>query len=387
MSLLMIPGPIEVSPAVIEAGSGKPPGHLAADFIEAFGHSLEQMRVIWKASADSQPFLVAGSGTLAMEIAATNVVDPGEPVVVVQTGWFSDRMAEMARRRGARVTVVESPAGETPSLDDIAAAMTKTRAKVLFATHVDTSTGVRCDAAAYAALATEHGALSVFDGVCATAAERFDMESWGADIYLTGSQKAIGLPAGLALLVASPRALAKRSRLAVAPPMTMDFESWLPIMKSYEARGKGYFATPATSLVKALPVAFGELLSEDGIDGCFARHQRGADAFRAAWSAMGLSLVASRPELAANTLSAVRYPEGVGPSLVGRIAERGVVVAGGLHPDIKTEYFRVGHMGDVLRRPDALETTVRAIADALTAEGHATDADAAWKAFCDVFER
>ncbi|MCZ7680146.1 MAG: alanine--glyoxylate aminotransferase family protein [Sandaracinaceae bacterium] len=376
MPLLMIPGPIEVSPAVVEAASGAPPGHLAPALIESFGAALEAMRRVWLAPPDSQPFVVAGSGTLAMEMAATNLLDPGDGALVVSSGYFSERMAEMLRRRGASVTVVSAEPGDAPSLDAVEEALSSGRHRALFATHVDTSTGVRVDARALAQIARAHDVLSVFDGVCATAAERFEMEAWGADVYLTASQKAIGLPPGLALLVASRRALEARARLASPPPMSIDFEEWRPIMRAYEERRPGYFSTPATTLVRALDVSLREILA-DGMDARFALHARGAAAMRAAWSALGLREVPARPELAASTLSALWLPEGVGPELVASVGERGVVVAGGLHPAIRARYFRVGHMGHVLTRPEALRATVRAIAEALCQHGHACDAAAA----------
>ena len=375
--LLMIPGPIEVSPAVVEASSGPPPGHLPPPIIEAMGRAIEQMRHVWVAGADSQPFILAGSGTLAMEMALYNVVEPGDRVVLVNTGYFSDRMAEMARRRGADVVDVGCAPGDHPALEAIEAALRAAPTKALLVTHVDTSTGVRADARSLARLARDHGALSVFDGVCATAAERFEMASWGADVYLTASQKAIGLPAGLALLVASSRALAARAALSTPPPLSTDFEQWLPIMGAYEARGRSYFSTPATNLVRALAVSLAEILDGQSMEACFNRHRRAADGFRAAWSAMGLGLVPSHPSLTANTLSAVRYPAGVGPELVAAIAARGVLVAGGLHPALKTDYFRVGHMGHILTQPAALERTIRAVADALVECGHRCDPDAA----------
>lgn len=385
MPLLMIPGPIEVSRAVVEASAGAPPGHLEKGFIDAFSRALTAMRKVWLAADDAQPFVIPGSGTLAMEVAATNLLDPGQRAVVASSGYFSDRMAEMLRRRGVDVTVVSSAPGDAPDLAAVDDALARTSAHALYATHVDTSTGVRVDARALAALAQKHGALSVFDGVCATAGERFEMAAWGADVYLTASQKAVGLPPGLALLVASRRALDARAALRVLPPMTLDLEQWAPIMRAYEARGPSYFATPATTLVRALPVALDEILAE-GLDARFDLHRRGADAMRAAWGAMGLRLLARRPELAANTLSAILYPEGVGPELVAAVGARGVTVAGGLHPAIKATYFRVGHMGDVLRRPDALRATVRAVAEALGALGRGTDADAAVAAFDEVYE-
>ncbi len=372
-SLLMIPGPVEISPAVLAATSIPPPSHLAADFMERFGRALERMRAVWRADEAAQPYILAGSGTLAMDMAVANVVDPGERVVVVNTGYFSDRVAEMLRRRGADVVEVGAAPGSVPALSDVAAALPGARA--LFATHVDTSTGVRVDARALAGAAREAGALSVFDGVCATAAERFEMGAWGADVYLTASQKAIGLPAGLALLVASERALAARDALSTPPPLSVDWHAWTPIMRAYAERRPSYFATPATTLVPALDVGLGELLAE-GMEAVFARHQRVGDGIRAAWATLGLELL---PESgwAANALSAVRYPAGVGPELLGEISARGVICAGGLHPALKTAYFRVGHMGYATTRPEWLARAVRAVSEALAACGHRADVEGA----------
>lgn len=380
MALLMIPGPIEVSDRVREAAGGPPVGHLADDFVEAFGRALSMMRRVWGAADDAQPFVVAGSGTIAMEMAVTNLLEPGQRAVVASSGYFSARAAEMLRRRGVEVAVVGAEPGSTPIFDEVDAALRRTGARALFATHVDTSTGVRVDAEGLARLARERGVLSVFDGVCATAAERFEMEAWGADVYLTASQKAIGLPAGLAMLVASPRAMEARAALRVEPPMSLDFDQWRPIMRAYEAREKAYFSTPATTLVRALPVALDEIL-EQGMDARFALHECAGRAFRAAWAAMGLTLLPKRDAFAANTLSAVYYPAGVGPELVAGVHERGVAIAGGLLPDLKAKYFRVGHMGDVLTRPAELHRTVRAIGEALTASGHSVSVDEARSAF------
>jgi alanine-glyoxylate transaminase/serine-glyoxylate transaminase/serine-pyruvate transaminase len=385
MPLLMIPGPIEVSERVRRAAGGPPPGHLADDFVEAFGAGLEKARKVWLAGDDAQPFVIAGSGTIAMEMAVTNLLEPGQRAVVASSGYFSERIAEMIRRRGVEVTLVGAAPGAAPILEEVEQALARTGARALFATHVDTSTGVRVDVKALAELARKHDALSVFDGVCATAAERFEMEAWGADVYLTASQKAIGMPAGLAMLVASRRALDARAALKTPPPMSIDFEQWLPIMRAYEGRNKAYFSTPATTLARALPIALDEIL-EQGMEARFSLHERGGRAFRAAWASMGLTLLPKNEALAANTLSALYYPDGVGPDLVAAVKERGVVVAGGLHPDLKPKYFRVGHMGVVLTRRDDLHRTVRAVGEALTEKGHAVDVDAAVKAFDEAFD-
>jgi len=378
----MIPGPIEVSDAVIEAASGPPPGHLAPPVMEAFASALGQMRAVWRAADDSQPFVVAGSGTIAMEMAVTNLIAPGDRVVLANSGYFSDRMAVMLRRRGAEVVQVVAWPGEAPDPAIVASALAEAPTKALFATHVDTSTGVRVDAEALCRAAREHGALSVFDGVCATAAERFEMGAWQADCYLTASQKAIGLPAGLALMVVSAAALRAREALSHPPPMSLDWLEWQPIMQAYEAGRPSYFSTPATTLITALDAGLREAL-DGGMPARFEHHATTAAAFWAAWEVLGLTLLPASRSITAHTLSALRYPEGVDARLVGAIKEQGVVVAGGLHPEFKLRTFRVGHMGHVLTQPRQLERTVRAIGDALHQCGHRCDVVGAVRAFRD----
>jgi alanine-glyoxylate transaminase/serine-glyoxylate transaminase/serine-pyruvate transaminase len=300
-----------------------------------------------------------------MDMAAANLVGRGDRAVVVKTGYFSDRMEEMLRRLGATIDAVGAEPGDAPSPEAVAALLDAgPKAKALFVTHVDTSTGVRVDPAPLAALARERGTLSVFDGVCATGAERFEMDAWGADVYLTASQKAIGLPPGLALLVASEAALAAREALASPPPMCLDWLQWRPVMRAYEERKPSYFATPATNLVVALDVGLREI-EADGMPARFAVHERAAARMRRDWGELGLRPVPVRPDLEAWTLSALWFPDGVDATLVGRILREGVIVAGGLHPEIRTRYFRVGHMGYAATRPEMLDRTAEAVRRAL----------------------
>lgn len=362
--LLMIPGPIELEPDVLSALAEKTRSHVDPRFIEVFGRALGRLRHVFLAP-DAQPFVVAGSGTLAMDMAAANLVEPGTRALIVDTGWFSARMAEIVSRYGAEVVRVEAKVGSAPTVDDVAAALSRGRFDLVTVTHVDTSTGVRADVEGIARVAKAHGALVVVDGVCAAAAEVLRMQAWDVDVALTASQKAIGAPPGLALLLARPAALARhRARKTKVPSLYLDFAEWLPIMEAYEAQKPSYFATPAVNLVTALDASLGQLLAE-GMDARFSRHARLAEAFRAAWRAMELTLL-PEPSLAANTLSAVRYPSGIDAALVASVAAQGVVVAGGLHPACKAEYFRVGHMGaispsDVLAVVGAIERAFAAL--------------------------
>ncbi len=376
-TLLMIPGPVELSPGVLAAASVPPPGHTSPRLIEAFGRSIERMREVWRSGPSGQPFILAGSGTLAMEVAAANLVEPGDKALVVVTGYFSERMTAILHRYGAEVTEVAAPVGEVPATGEIREVLQrKGPFKALFATHVDTSTGVRVDPEPLCRLAREAGVLAVFDGVCATAGERFDMADWGADLYFTASQKAIGLPPGLALMVAGERALAARGARKAAPPLYLDWESWLPIHRAYEERKPSYFATPATSLVMALETGLGEIL-ENGIEARIETQGRAAAALRAAWKTLGLRFVPRTEEVTGNTLSVLLFPDGVDASLLPQIAARGVTVAGGLHPAVKATSFRLGHMGYTATRPDYLRKAVEAVAGALQESGARVDPEAA----------
>jgi alanine-glyoxylate transaminase/serine-glyoxylate transaminase/serine-pyruvate transaminase len=358
--LLMIPGPIEFTPDVLRAMGMPTTSHVAPNFIEVFGQVLEDLRKVFLAPS-GQPFVVPGSGTLAMDMAAANLVEPGDHALVVNTGYFSDRFAKILERYGATVTHVHARAvGDAPPLSEVESALQSIKPKLLTITHVDTSTAVATNVRELAALGRKHGALVVVDGVCATAGEAMHQDEWGIDLALTASQKAIGVPPGLALMVAGPRALeAHKKRTKPVGNFYADWTEWLPIMQAYEGRNPSYFATPAVNLMWALHVSLKGILDE-GMEARFARHKKLSDAFRAAMSALALKQVPVRPENYATTLSGVYYPQGVDKSILKYIDEAGIIVAGGLHPAIREQYFRVGHMGavtglDVIATASAIE--------------------------------
>lgn len=368
-NLLMIPGPIEFTPEVLRAMGLATTSHVAANFIEIYGQALERMRQVFL-SPSGQPFAVAGSGTLAMDMAAANLVEPGDKALVVNTGYFGDRFAAILERYGAVVTQAQAPAvGDAPSLDQVEALLKSDHFKVMTVTHVDTSTAVKPDVRGLAALGQRYGALVVVDGVCAVAGEEMRQDEWGIDLALTASQKAIGVPPGLALVVAGPRALeAFRRRQTPVGSYYSDWSLWLPIMEAYEARRPSYFGTPPVNLIWALDVSLGQILAE-GMEARFARHRRLSAAFKAAITALGMGQLPVSADLAANTLTAPYYPAGVDGSVLARILQAGVILAGGLHPAVKARYFRIGHMGAV-SAADIL-TTVAAIERGLAAAGYA----------------
>ncbi len=367
--LLMIPGPIEFEPAVLAAMGAPTTSHIAPDFIQAFGQALERLREVFLCP-DGQPFVVAGSGTLAMDLAGANLVEPGDKALVVNTGYFGDRFGVLLERYGAEVSQLRAPVGGSPSLEDVETALKNGRYKLMTVTHVDTSTGVLTDVKGMAALARKYEVLIIVDGVCSVAGEELRMTEWGVDVALTASQKAISVPPGLALVVAGPRAMAAfKTRKTPVMNYYADWSNWLPIMAAYEERRVGYFGTPAVNLVAALNISLG-LILEEGMEGRFVRHERIGKACKAAIAALGMGQVPLSAEIAANTMTAPRFPQGVSAAdLLPKAKEAGVILAGGLHPEIKTEYFRIGHMGQVTQGD--LLATIGAIEAGLAASGYA----------------
>ncbi len=362
--LLMIPGPINFDPGVLREMSAPTAGHTAPEFVARFGEALEWLKQVFLAPSGT-PFVVAGSGTLAMDIAASNLIEPGDPALVVSTGYFGDRMATILERYGAQATVLRADVGNVVALDRVEQELARVKPRVLTMTHVDTSTGVAVDVRALAQAAHKHNALAVVDGVCSVAGMELQQDAWGVDVALTASQKAIGVPPGLALLVASPRAIESfRARKKPVANYYADWANWLPIMEAYLARKVAYFGTPPVNLVYALHESLRQILAE-GVDARVARHKRNSDAFKAGLQAIGLKQVPARADIAATTMSAIYYPDGVDAKILGKARERGVVLAGGLHPAIRDKYFRVGHMG-VVSHAD-LAATLSAIEGALLA--------------------
>jgi alanine-glyoxylate transaminase/serine-glyoxylate transaminase/serine-pyruvate transaminase len=362
-TLLMIPGPVEFEPKVLAAMGEPTTSHLAPAFIEAFGQSLQNLRQVFECPT-GQPLVLAGSGTLAMDCAGANLVEPGDRALVVDTGYFSERFAIILQRYGAQVTRISTSPGSRPGLEQIKSALEADSFKLMTITHVDTSTAVIAEVEKIAALGRQYGVLVVVDGVCSVAGEELKMDTWGVNLALTASQKAIGVPPGLALLMIGPHAMeAFQKRTTPVLNYYADWTNWLPIMQAYEARKTSYFGTPPVNLIYALNISLGQILAE-GMPRRVARHIAISQACKAGLQALGLSQVPLQPEYAAHTLTAPRYPIGVnGVEFLGRVLQSGVTLAGGLLPSIRNEYFRIGHMGavtlgDVVATIGAIETAL-----------------------------
>jgi alanine-glyoxylate transaminase/serine-glyoxylate transaminase/serine-pyruvate transaminase len=263
--LLMIPGPIEFEPEVLQAVGAPSSSHVAPDFIESFGNCLGMMKEVWQCPS-GQAFVVAGSGTLAMDLAGANLIEPGDNALVISTGYFGERYADLLKRYGANVVILRAPVGETVPLDIIEKELTTTDYKLLTVTHVDTSTAVMNDPKPIGELGKKHGVLTILDGVCSVAGEEIRQEEWGIDVVLTASQKAIGVPPGLALLVVSPKAMdVWKNRQTLVGNYYADWSNWLPIMQAYGAGKPSYFGTPPVNLIQGLEISLNMILKEGSI--------------------------------------------------------------------------------------------------------------------------
>lgn len=338
--LLLIPGPSPVLPRILDRLAVPTVSHVgpetAADLREAVANLK---RIVFCERGEA--FIVAGAGTLSMEMALVNTAAPGDKVIVLSQGYFGDRMAEVGRAFGLSVDLVQSPWGKVVPPHELAAALGRTSPAAVAATHVDTATGSCAPIEEYAALVRRAGALFIVDGVCATGGVAERMDDWGIDVVLTAAQKCFGAPPGLAVLVLSERAMEKRNRLPAVPAYYSDLLRWLPVMKDPAK----YFSTPCVNEVRAFAEAT-RIVMEEGVENRFARHARFGRAVRAGLSALGFSFLAEAA-CRADTLSVVVYPGGVeDKAFRARLAERGVVVAGGLAATAG-KVFRMGHMGNV----------------------------------------
>jgi len=362
-TLLMIPGPVEFEPDVLQAFGASTNSHVAPGFIEIFGKALQKMREVWLCPS-GQPFIMAGSGTLAMDVAGANLIEPGDKALVISTGYFGDRYSDLLQRYGAEVKCLSASVGDIVSPEEIENELKTNNYKLLTFTHVDTSSAVLVDPVPIGKLGKKYGVITVLDGVCSVAGEEIRQEEWGIDVVLTASQKAIGVPPGLALLMVSDNVINNWNRRSPVRNYYADWNNWLPVMKAYEEGKPSYFGTPPVNHICALYTSLCHILDE-GMQKRFERHKKTGLAVRKAIRAIGLEQLPANMDISANTLTAPYYPDGItGQKLITEIQKAGVIVAGGLHPENRDKYFRIGHMGsvnkaDILATIGAIETGLK----------------------------
>ena len=232
-SLLVIPGPIEISDDVLLANASPSQSHMSKGFTSTFGESIKMFRQILL-TEHGQPFIVAGSGTLGWDMVAANLTEPDDEALVLHTGYFGQSFSDCFEAYGVKVTQLIAPVGERPSREQITEILQKKKFKVVTITHVDTSTGVLADPKMVSEVVRELSpdTFIVLDGVCSVGSEEIRMDEWSLDVVMCGSQKGLGVPPGLSLICVSERALASvQTRKTKINSYYTSWLRWLPGMK------------------------------------------------------------------------------------------------------------------------------------------------------------
>ena len=337
---LRIPGPTALPPSVREAGGRQMINHRGPEFAAMLGRILDGMKPFFGTTSDVVMLSCAGSGGL--ETAVVNTLSPGDKVLGVSIGSFGDRFAKIAGIYGADVTKLDAEWGYAAAADEVRERLRMMPdVKAVLLTHNETSTGVMNPIAELAAAVREEApeALILVDSVSGLGAVPFEMDAWGVDLVVTGSQKAWMAAPGLAMVAASERGWAA-TETAKMPRFYLDMRSH----RESAAAGQTPF-TPAIGVVFQVDEGL-RLMTAEGKDAVFARHEACAAASRAGLEALGFELFAD-PAYASRTVTAAHLPEGHDwKTFNGAIKSHGVILAGG-QGKLAGKIFRLGHLGSV----------------------------------------
>jgi aspartate aminotransferase-like enzyme len=375
--VLMIPGPTELPYPVIQALNQPPTIQYDRSFDEGvLEPTTLGLREVFKTRGEV--ILMPGSGRTALEAGALSVIEPGDRVLVVAAGQFGVLMREIMNRVGAAFTEFTVELGRPLDLDRLAAEAERLRPKALTLVHNETSTGTTYPAAEVGRIARNVGALFLLDTVSSIAGIDVRTDEWGVDLNMTGSQKCLAAPLGLALVAVGPRAweaMERRSRRAssFAYDLLRWKEWWIPASRGGQVPDGGHRRQPVsipTHLTAAMRAAV-QLILDEGLPRRFRRHEVAATALRAAVQALGLEMFPD-PTVWSNTVSSIRTPPDIEPAaVVARMRDQyGVLIGTGLDR-LRTSTLRIGTMG-ITASPHYVLPTVGALELALR--------DLGWKA-------
>jgi alanine-glyoxylate transaminase/serine-glyoxylate transaminase/serine-pyruvate transaminase len=341
-------------------------GHLDPALLDVMDSLRAALARVFRAPEGSLALAVSGTGTSGMETAVANLVAPGTRVVVVVNGYFGGRIAELAARYGGEVHRVEGEWGRAIDAEAVRRAAAAHGADVVAVVHAETSTGVRHPVPEIAAAARERDALLLVDAVTSLGGMPVDVSAWGADVCYSGSQKCLGAPSGLAPIVFTPRALARR-----APCRSFYLD--IGLLQDYWVERK-YHHTIAATLVYALREALA-MVEEEGLEMRWARHERHHQVLTAGLEAMDLPLYPPEGERLW-TLHTVRVPDGVDEAAVRRELREGygIEIGAGMGP-LAGKVWRVGLMG-AGSVPSSILVLLGALERVLRTAGHAARAGA-----------
>jgi alanine-glyoxylate transaminase/serine-glyoxylate transaminase/serine-pyruvate transaminase len=292
---------------------------------------------LFRAPEASFAFAVSGTGTSGMETAVANLVREGTRALVIVSGYFGDRLAQMCARYGATVTRLDVDWGRACDPDALHRALKAAPADLVAMVHAETSTGVLNPVSDLAAIARSHDALVLVDAVTSFGGHRLEVDEWGIDACYSCSQKCLGAPSGLAPVVFAPRALERR-----VPSRSFYFD--LALLQDYWLHRK-YHHTMSSALVCALAEALA-LIEEEGLEARWARHERNHQLLVQRLADLGLHILAPEAERLW-TLNAVKVPQAIDEAAVRRtlLEEFGIEIGAGLGP-LAGRIWRVGLMGE-----------------------------------------
>jgi alanine-glyoxylate transaminase / serine-glyoxylate transaminase / serine-pyruvate transaminase len=334
--LLLGPGPSPVAARVMQAMIAPVLSHLDPELLSVLDDVRERLGRVFGTGEGAFSLAVSGTGTSAMETAVANLTRPGTRVLVVVSGYFGDRLAQVFERYGADVARVDVEWGRACDPADVERALTVRGADIIAIVHGETSTGVVNPVEAVAAIAQRAGVLTVVDAVTTLGAVPLKTSSWHIDVCYSCSQKGLGAPSGLAPITFSARALEAR-----VPSRSFYLD--VSLLEDYWIRRR-YHHTLSAPLIFALNEAL-SMVEEEGLEPRWSRHHQQHLAFAAGLEAMGLTLLPP-PSERLWTLNAVRVPEGVDEARVRRqlLEEFGIEIGAGLGP-LAGKIWRVGLMG------------------------------------------
>jgi aspartate aminotransferase-like enzyme len=356
---LMTAGPTPIPPRVSQVMAEPIVYHRAPAFVETYARVLGRLPQVFK--TQNAVLCFAASGTAAMESAVANLIGPGDPAVVASCGKFGERWAELCEAYGADISHLAVEWGERvePERLDEHIAGLEEAPKAVYVTQSETSTGVVNDIRALNEVAIRHGAVLCVDAVSGLGAVDLPQDEWGVDVVVSGSQKSLMCPPGLAFASVSERGIS----MARENPGRRYYLDWERTAKGQAEQPPNSAFTPAVSLFFALDVALG-LILEEGLDRVFARHAVLARAARAGIEALGLERFGPDDENA-NVVTVAAVPEGVEGAKVPKLMRDryGVTVAGG-QGHLKGKIVRIAHCGyygafDIVVALTALEMALR----------------------------
>lgn len=336
------PGPSKVPQRVLQATARPTLGHMDPDFIALMDETRSLLRYAFQTDNDLA-FPLSAPASAGMEACLVNLLEPGDTAVVCRNGAFGGRMAEIARRAGARVVTVDAPWGHpvSPTAVDDALA-THPGSKLLAFVHAETSTGVLSDALTLADIARRHGALTVVDTVTSLGGMPLHVDAWGLDAVYAGSQKCLSAPPGLSPVTLSPRALTAIERRRT--PVQSWFLDFTFLMGYWSGSKRSYHHTAPVNAIYGLRESL-LMLREEGLESAWARHRTAHDTLAAGLRSLGLSLMVD-PAHRLPQLNVVPVPEWLDDSAVrgALLADHAIEIGAGLG-DLAGRVWRIGLMG------------------------------------------